>query len=98
MAAVTILGARGFVGSRLKAQLEAVGQAPFCPAKDDPAVFQEDLGVVYDCAGLTADYAARPFDTVEAHATLVARLAQRARFDRLIVLVVEVGNRREVYR
>lgn len=86
MAAVTILGARGFVGARLRQRLEAQGLAPFCPAKHDPAVFETDLGVVYDCAGLTADYAARPFDTVEAHATLVARLAQQARFDRLIVL------------
>lgn len=86
MAQATILGAAGFVGARLRRRLEGQGTSPFCPGKDDPAVFDRDLGVVYDCAGLTADYAARPFDTVEAHATLVARLAERARFDRLIVL------------
>ncbi|HEX2558682.1 NAD-dependent epimerase/dehydratase family protein, partial [Phenylobacterium sp.] len=86
MTQATILGAAGFVGSRLRRRLEGRGIAPFCPRKADPAVFEQDLGVVYDCAGLTADYAARPFDTVEAHATLVARLAERARFDRLIVL------------
>ncbi|MDD3836699.1 MAG: NAD(P)-dependent oxidoreductase [Phenylobacterium sp.] len=86
MARATILGAAGFVGSRLRRRLEGQGIDPFCPAKGDPAVFEEELGVVYDCAGLTADYAARPFDTVEAHATLVARLAEKARFDRLIVL------------
>lgn len=86
MARATILGAAGFVGSRLRRRLQAEGLAPFCPGKDDRTVFEQDLGVVYDCAGLTADYAARPFDTVEAHATLVSRLAERARFDRLIVL------------
>lgn len=86
MAQATILGAAGFVGQNLRRRLEGQGLQPFCPGKSDPAVFEQDLGIVYDCAGLTADYAARPFDTVEAHATLVARLAERARFDRLIVL------------
>jgi UDP-glucose 4-epimerase len=86
VAEVTIIWAAGFVGARLRARLEGQGLAPFCPSKGDPAVFEQDLGVVYDCAGLTADYAARPFDTVEAHATLVARLADRAKFQRLIVL------------
>ncbi|MET0294104.1 MAG: NAD(P)-dependent oxidoreductase [Phenylobacterium sp.] len=86
MAAVTVLGARGFVGTRLCERLRAAGLEPFCPDKGDPALFERDLGVVYDCAGLTADYAVRPFDTVEAHATLKAQVAQRGRFERLIVL------------
>lgn len=84
MAEVTILGARGFVGSRLRAAFEAEGIDVYAPAKGDPELFSRDLGVVYDCAGLTADYAVRPFDTVAAHATLVADLAQSARFSRLI--------------
>ncbi|HEY9217327.1 MAG TPA: NAD(P)-dependent oxidoreductase [Phenylobacterium sp.] len=86
MPAVTILGARGFVGGELRGRLEADGHEPFCPDKGDEAMFHEPLGIVFDCAGLTADYAARPFDTVEAHANLVAQLAARATFDKLIVL------------
>ncbi|MEI9963405.1 MAG: NAD-dependent epimerase/dehydratase family protein [Caulobacteraceae bacterium] len=41
---------------------------------------------MFYCAGLTADYAARPFETVEAHVTLLARLLAEARFERLVYL------------
>jgi UDP-glucose 4-epimerase len=44
------------------------------------------MGVVFYCAGLTADYDRRPFDTVEAHATLVSELIRAGRFERLIYL------------
>jgi nucleoside-diphosphate-sugar epimerase len=79
-----VIGAQGFVGRRLVARLAAEGREVFAPAKGDGEVFQRDLGTVFYCAGLTADYDQRPFDTVEAHATLVSELARRARFDRLI--------------
>lgn len=84
MVGVTVLGARGFVGARLRAALEAQGADVFAPPKGDPGLFERDLGVVYYCAGLTADYATRPFDTVEAHVTLVSSLARSAQFSRLI--------------
>lgn len=80
----TILGATGFVGKRLHARLAADGWEVFAPAKGDPEVFTRDLGTVFYCAGLTADYDARPFDTVEAHATLVSELIRAGRFERLI--------------
>lgn len=82
----TIVGAAGFVGRRLHARLEADGWQVFAPAKRDPALFRGELGTVFYCAGLTADYDARPFDTVEAHATLVSELARAAGFERLIYL------------
>jgi nucleoside-diphosphate-sugar epimerase len=82
----TIVGAAGFVGAALKRRLEAAGEAPYAPAKGDPGLFEQDLGCVYYCAGLTADYAARPFDTIEAHANLPAQIARRARYDRFIYL------------
>lgn len=80
----TIVGAAGFVGGRLRERLEREGVRVFAPAKGDPALFERDLGVVYYCAGLTADYAQRPFDTVEAHATLVAEIARQATFERFV--------------
>jgi nucleoside-diphosphate-sugar epimerase len=80
----TIVGAAGFVGSRLHARLVADGWDVFAPAKGDPALFEKDLGLVYYCAGLTADYDRRPFDTVEAHASLVSELIRRGRFRRLV--------------
>ena len=38
------------------------------------------------CVGLTADFRARPFDTVDAHVGLLAEVLQRARFDSLLYL------------
>lgn len=82
----TILGATGFVGRRLQARLAAEGWDVFAPAKGDTSLFGRDMGVVFYCAGLTADYDRRPFDTVEAHATLVSELARAGRFEQLIYL------------
>jgi nucleoside-diphosphate-sugar epimerase len=82
----TILGASGFVGSRLHARLAAEGREVFAPAKGDPKLLERDLGTVFYCAGLTADYDRRPFDTVEAHATLLSHLVRVGRFERLIYL------------
>jgi nucleoside-diphosphate-sugar epimerase len=84
--AVTVVGAQGFVGRRLVERLSAQGQTPWTPAKGDPDLVTRDLGVVYYCAGLTADYDQRPFDTVEAHASLVSRILAADRFERLVYL------------
>jgi nucleoside-diphosphate-sugar epimerase len=82
----TILGATGFVGRRLRAKLTAEGWDIYAPAKGDKTLFGHDMGVVFYCAGLTADYDRRPFDTVEAHATLLSELVQAGRFEQLIYL------------
>lgn len=80
----TVVGAAGFVGARLTARLQADGWSVWAPAKGDPALFKRDLGTVFYCAGLTADYDRRPFDTVAAHASLVSELIRADRFDRLV--------------
>lgn len=80
----TVLGARGFVGSRLAARLIAAGEAPWTPGRGDPDLLTRDLGVVYYCAGLTADYDRRPFDTVEAHASLFNEILRAGRFERIV--------------
>jgi UDP-glucose 4-epimerase len=82
----TIVGAKGFVGSRLAARLTADGWDVQAPAKNAPDLSERDLGVVFYCAGLTADYDRRPFDTVEAHATLASRIIAAGRFDRFVYL------------
>lgn len=38
------------------------------------------------CAGLTADYLARPFDTVQAHVSLLAQVLQQGQFESLVYL------------
>jgi nucleoside-diphosphate-sugar epimerase len=81
---VTVLGGAGFVGARLAAALREGGLDPWLPGKGDPEVLTRDLGVVFYCAGLTADYDARPFDAVEAHASLLNELIRQGRFERLV--------------
>lgn len=81
---VTVLGAQGFVGSRLAARLTATGETPWTPARGEPDLFERDLGTVYYCAGLTADYDRRPFDTVAAHASLLSEILRAGRFERIV--------------
>jgi len=86
MSDYTVVGAAGFVGRRVMARLREEGIEPFCPQRDDPALWERDLGRILYCAGLTGDYRTRPFDTVEAHVALLARLIERARFERIVYL------------
>lgn len=82
----TIIGAGGFIGGRLAQTLGGRGDSVYAPARGDDGLFERDLGCVFYCAGLTGDFDVRPFDTVEAHVTLLARVLSRARFERLIYL------------
>ncbi|MCZ4340488.1 SDR family oxidoreductase [Sphingomonadaceae bacterium G21617-S1] len=86
MSGYTVIGAAGFVGSHVVAHLRARGIEPFCPRRDDPGLWDRDLGHILYCAGLTGDYRTRPFDTIEAHVALPARLIEQARFDRIVYL------------
>lgn len=81
----TIVGASGFVGRRLHQRLLADGRQVWAPARGED-LLGRDLGTVFYCAGLTADYDRRPFDTVEAHASLVSEIVRADRFDKLVYL------------
>jgi nucleoside-diphosphate-sugar epimerase len=82
----TVLGAKGFIGSRLLAALKKTGATCNAPARGDEKVFTQKLGTVFYCIGLTNDYKDRPHETVEAHASLLNRILEQASFDRLIYL------------
>jgi UDP-glucose 4-epimerase len=82
----TVIGAAGFIGSRLVAHLRREGWECSAPARHDQDFFDQPLGNVFYCAGLTADFAQRPFDAVRAHVGLLNELLARARFDTLVYL------------
>ena len=77
MARFTIVGAQGFIGGRLASHLAAHGHEVAMPARG--ALPAKDCGHVVYCAGVTADFRRRAFDTVAAHVTHLAEaLSQSA--------------------
>ena len=82
----TLIGGQGAIGRHLQARLQRDGWACWVPQRDDPQLWRRELGHVFYCAGLTADYALRPFDTVEAHASLLNRVLRDAQFESLVYL------------
>lgn len=83
---VTVLGAGGFIGAHLVRHLRATGVDCQAPARDDLGWLQRPLGHVVYAIGLTADFRARPLDTVEAHVCLLRRLMAEGDFDSLTYL------------
>lgn len=66
----TVLGASGFIGSALVHALRAQGHDCLAPTRAEMADLltgQRNLGHVFWCVGLTADFRERPFETVRAH-------------------------------
>jgi len=82
----TIIGGRGFIGRHLEAKLLAAGWECHVPDRQEAWSSQNNLGHLFYCAGLTADYLRRPFDTVEAHVSLLSRILHDDRFESLVYL------------
>lgn len=86
MSLFTVLGASGYIGSRLVARLRADGHEVWAPQRGAPDLLSRPLGHVLYCIGLTGDFRSRPFDTVRAHASLLAEVLEHAQFDSLLYL------------
>jgi nucleoside-diphosphate-sugar epimerase len=82
----TVLGAGGFIGTRLRAQLSALGHDVRCPSRADLTGLEGELGHVIYAIGLTADFRARWRDTIDAHVCLVNELLRRIRFQSFLYL------------
>lgn len=82
---ITVLGARGFIGSHLTTALRERGFDVATPARDADLA-QYDLGTVFYCIGLTGDATRRPFDTVTAHVERLSEVLRLGRFDQLVYL------------
>lgn len=81
----TILGGYGFIGSRLRRHFDAMGAAYEAPRPGE-SLRGRNLGHVIDCAGITADFRTRPYDTVDAHVSRVVDLARHCTFERFVYL------------
>jgi nucleoside-diphosphate-sugar epimerase len=82
----TVLGGQGFIGSHLVRHLRARGHTCWVPDRDDPALFERELGHVVYAIGLTADFRSRPLATVEAHVCALRQVLAAGRFDTLTYL------------
>lgn len=82
----TILGATGVIGSRLVAWLRSQGEEVYAPGRDIPDMIKRPLGHVIYAIGLTADFRSRPFQTVEAHVSVLSKVLQHADFSSLLYL------------
>lgn len=82
---ITVLGASGFIGSHLTRHLDAANIAWQAPARNEDLRGRE-LGRVIDCAGITADFRVRQYDTVDAHVSRIVDIARHSSFDAFVYL------------
>jgi nucleoside-diphosphate-sugar epimerase len=80
----TVIGARGFIGSRLASELRRRGYDVGTP--DREAKLEGPLGEVFYCAGVTADFRSAPYRTVRAHVTDLVPFLESADFECLTYL------------
>jgi len=82
----TILGSSGAIGSRLVTRLRDIGQTVYTPKRNDIILSRKSMGHVIYAIGLTADFRQRPYETVQAHVSMLAELLQKGDFDSLLYL------------
>lgn len=78
---ITVLGARGYIGSALVEFLSSAGEHVYAPRRGEENIFQKQLGHVIYSIGLTSDFRSRPHDTVRAHVTFLNEFLEKADFD-----------------
>ena len=82
---ITILGASGFIGSKIVTRLQQLGIEYLAPSRDEQCK-ERNLGDVIYCIGLTSDFRSRPFDTVDAHVCKLLEVLRDCEFDSLLYL------------
>lgn len=88
----TVFGASGFIGGQLVNKLNAQdGNIVSAPMRHDittnlDKILSQDLGHVFYCIGLTANFRDHPFATVEAHVCLLNRILEQGHFSSLTYL------------
>ena len=85
----TVLGANGYVGAALVAQLHAQGHRVHAVTRAALPVLLDsgrNAGHVLDCIGLTGDFRSRPHETADAHVGVTAACLARLAFDSFLFL------------
>jgi nucleoside-diphosphate-sugar epimerase len=82
----TILGAQGFIGRHLVNHLRIAGHEVVGADAGQLTISEKCLGNVVYAIGLTGDFRSRPYDTVEAHVSLLSRMLQTLSFQSLTYL------------
>lgn len=80
----TVFGASGFVGRHLSAYLRRLGYDVRDVRRGDSSWQGADLGICFYTIGLTADFRSRPFETVDAHVSVLADVLEAARFQSFV--------------
>jgi nucleoside-diphosphate-sugar epimerase len=82
----TVFGANGFVGRALVVYLRERGYRVRESTRGDTSWRDADLGHAFYTIGLTADFRSRPFETIDAHVSLLAEILRGARFASFVYL------------
>lgn len=82
----SVFGANGFIGSNIVNFLKSQNHECDKLEPDDEKIFDQSLGNVIYCIGLTADFRERPFDTVESHVCLLHKILKACKFDSFLYL------------
>jgi nucleoside-diphosphate-sugar epimerase len=61
--------------------LVASGHDVYAPLREDPGVFERNLGTVIYAIGLTADFRNRPYETAEAHIGYLSRILEKSTYN-----------------
>ncbi|MDB5115739.1 MAG: hypothetical protein JWQ79_1231 [Mucilaginibacter sp.] len=76
---VTVLGASGFIGSHLVAELSKRKMQYFAPQRNE-ILKHKFLGDIIYCIGLTADAKYKPHETITAHITKLQEIIEYSQF------------------
>lgn len=81
----TIFGGRGFIGAHLCKYLEKDSLPYQIVGRRDPLP-KGNLGNIFYCAGITADFRSRPFETMGAHISTLSNVLEHGQYDTFLYL------------
>lgn len=77
----TVIGSEGFIGRHIMNKLGQLQMEAYGPGRKEQNLFNDHLGHVIYCAGVTSDFRERPFDTIKAHVSFLAELLEKAKYE-----------------